>query len=102
MHVIHIIVFRDFTLMRDLSLLFLRMCLHAVYLDEPPEFCTQNTVKTFISNCKHSLHNSQPGKRQKKGAENTKNFLKPFKKQPRITEMPIHMGLILSNDLCVW
>ena len=95
MHVIHLIIFRDFPPPDGFEL---ALCANGSPCCVPRQaswICTQNAVRTFIYNCQRSLHISRPGWRQKKGVENTK---KPLKK---ITEMPIHMGLILSHDLCV-
>ena len=45
MHLIHLIIFRGFALLMDLSLLFLRMGLHAVYENERPEFAPKMLSK---------------------------------------------------------
>ena len=93
MHVIHLIIFRDFALLMDLSLLFLRIGLHAVYEDELTEFAPKMLSKLsfIISNAASIILDREKG-RKWRGKH----------KQPQITEMPIRTGLILSHDLCVW
>ena len=77
----------------DLSLLFLRMGLHAVYEDEPPEFAPKMLSKLsfMIANQASIILDREKGRK----------WRGKHKKRPQITEMPIRTRLILSHDLCV-
>ena len=77
MHVIHLITFRTFTLLMDLSLLFLQMGIHTVYLDKPPEFAPKmlSNLLSIIANTASIILDRE------KGRKKVKKHKKPLKKK---------------------
>ena len=74
MHVIHLIIFRDFAPLMDLSLFLLQMSLHAVYQDEPPEFAK---LLFIIANAASIILDQDKGR--KKAQKTQKNLRKKLK-----------------------